>query len=115
MVSRTNLKLTDEIREKLALIRRNAGNPSVATIAEAVGCSKSTINTAVSGYSIKWVNYKKMLEFLNCSDEDITVFRDCWIKSKTMIYPSTSGPIWAQELREKIDRMLEILERLDSK
>jgi len=110
MTARTNIKLSDEIREKLAELRRKSGNPSLGDIGNAVGVSPSTVRTAMSGYSVKWTTYSGILNVLSATDEEIAEFRNAWIRSKTSVMPATNGPMWAQEIHTKLDRILELLE-----
>ncbi|SRR6266403_124408 len=109
MAGRTNIKLSEEIKERLAELRKNAGNPSFYDMGLKVGVSSSTIRTAMSGYSVKWKTYQGLLEALNADEQQILDFRDAWIRSKTAVMPEVSGPLWAQELHRKLDELTAML------
>ena len=111
MAGRTNIKLSDELRDILSELRKNAGNPSLTHMGLVVGVSPSTIRTAMSGYSVRWKTYQAILEALNATEEQIIEFRNAWIRSKTSVMPEVQGPLWAQELHRKFDLIIEMLEK----
>lgn len=111
MAGRTNIMLSDDIRERLSELRKRAANPSMMDMGLKVGVSSSTIRTAMSGYSVKWKTYLGILEALNATEQEIQDFRNAWIISKTAVMPEVSGPLWAQELHKKLDLIIEMLEK----
>lgn len=107
-MGRTQIEMLG-VEEKIMELRIASGIITIKELAERAEASYTTVHSFVHGYCIHWSTIEKILSVLNASEEDTNIIRNAWIKSKAFTPMEAKGPLWAQELQQKMDEILELL------